>query len=260
MRRVIGGLMVVGVFGFALGLAAPAAAAPAACPPDSVESGNICIDKYEGSVWETTDAKLIKKIKDGSVILADLTVAGAIQHGVSSDDYDPGCPDTGNGCVHFYAVSIPGVTPSSRLTWFQAAAAARNSGKRLPTNAEWQAAALGTPDPGASPGSEDCNTNSSGPDLTGARANCKSDVGAFDMVGNLWEWVADWVPRSTVCSSWGGFSDDDMCLAGASITAGPGALIRGGNWADGTDAGVFAVRGIPDPPFDHLDIGFRAAR
>ena len=28
------------------------------CPPDAVQSGNVCIDKYEASVWETTDAGL----------------------------------------------------------------------------------------------------------------------------------------------------------------------------------------------------------
>ena len=36
--------------------------------------------------------------------------------------------------------------PSGFFSWFQAAAAARNSFKRLPTNAEWTVAALGTPD------------------------------------------------------------------------------------------------------------------
>src|SRR5712691_11542219 len=122
--------------------------------------------------------------------------AGAIQHGATGDDYGSGCPPTGNGCVNFYAVSIPGVTPSGFITWFQAAAAARNSGKRLPTNAEWQAAALGTSD-GAP-----CNVSSGSVAVTGT-AGCVSDVGAFDMVGNLSEWVADWVPRSTFpCGSW----------------------------------------------------------
>ncbi|MBI4489664.1 MAG: transposase [Deltaproteobacteria bacterium] len=87
----------------------------------------------------------------------------ATQRGANSDDYGAGCPDTGNGCVDFYAVSIPGVTPSRRITWFQAAAACRNAGKELLPNHVWQAAALGTPDPGESAaGSEDCNTRNGG--------------------------------------------------------------------------------------------------
>jgi formylglycine-generating enzyme required for sulfatase activity len=157
-------------------------------------------------------------------------------------------------------VSIAGVEPARFTTWFQAAAAARNSFKRLPSNAEWQAGAFGTPDPGANPGAQDCNTLGSGPDLTGARTNCVSDAGA-DMVGNISEWVAEWVPLSThPCGTWGTFSDDSQCLVGADTTSGPGALIRGGDFNHGAGAGVFAVFG-DNRPFDRLpSIGFRAAR
>ena len=116
-----------------------------ACPSSMVRSGSVCIDKYEASVWETTNAGLIAKIKAGTATLAELQ-ANAVQRGASADNYGAGCPDTGNGCKDFYAISIAGVTPSRYITWFQAAAAARNSGKRLPTNQEWQVAALGTPD------------------------------------------------------------------------------------------------------------------
>jgi sulfatase-modifying factor enzyme 1 len=239
-------------------------ATPGACPPSMVRSGPICIDKYEASVWETTDPLLVAKIRAGAVTLAELQAAGAVQHGTASDDYGTGCPDTGNGCVNFYAVSIPGVTPSRFINWFQAVAVARNAGKRLPTNQEWQAAALGTPDPGASPGPLDCNTSGAGPSPTGSRANCLSNVGAFDMVGNLWEWVADWVPRSTDCPGWapeGTFSSDDrMCLAGADTTAGPGALVRGGYFNGSTSAGVFAVFSGDLPSSANADFGFRAAR
>ena len=98
--------------------------------------------------------------------------------------------------------------------------------------------------------------------LTGARSSCVSARGAFDMVGNLAEWVADWVPRSTTCPGWGSFSDDDMCLSGASTTAnGPGALVRGGAFASlgGPLAGPLAVRDFP--PFREASfIGFRCAR
>ncbi|MGH7411231.1 MAG: SUMF1/EgtB/PvdO family nonheme iron enzyme [Candidatus Methylomirabilis sp.] len=277
MRRLIGVLM-VGAAGLILGLAAPAAEAAQKCPPDSVAVGPACLDTHEASVWEVppTETGLIRKIKKGKATLADLTspaavAAGVVQRGVASDDYGAGCPHSGNGCVDFYAVSIPGVTPSVFLTWLQAAAAARNAGKRLPSNQEWQAAALGTPDPGVSAAaSADCNTaNGGGMGVdavvpTGSRANCFSDVAAFDMVGNLDEWVADWVPRSTACPGWGVFSDDFMCLAGASISSGPGALIRGGNFSDGTDAGVFAVDSGTPPAGSSgssgSDLGFRAAR
>jgi len=266
MRRLSGGLG-LGLVGLMLGLAASASAGEEKCSPDSVAVGPVCIDKYEASVWETTNPLLIKLIKAGRATLDELLAAGAVQRGVASDDYGAGCPDTGNGCKDFYAVSIPGVTPSSFLTWFQAAATARNSGKRLPTNQEWQAAALGTPDPGESAaGAADCNTKN-GAALnfdavvpTGSRANCVSDLGAFDMVGNLWEWVAEWVPLSTTCVT-PLFASDLNCLAGASTTAGPGALIRGGFFDNGsTGAGVFAVFGDSPPTRADNGIGFRAAR
>ncbi len=241
----------------------PGPAFPITCPPDSVLTGTTCIDAYEASVWETTDAALIASIQDGTVMRVDLTAAGAVQRGATSDDYGAGCPDTGAGCVDFYAVSIPGVTPSAFLTWFQAAAAARNAGKRLPSNAEWQAAALGTPDPGTDDEATDCNI--SGPPLavtpTGSRGNCVSDVGAFDLVGNLEEWVADWVPLSTACvPEVIAGTGDYNCLAGASTASGPGALIRGGHFVNGTLAGIFAASGFSTPSFAGIAVGFRAAR
>jgi formylglycine-generating enzyme required for sulfatase activity len=56
----------------------------------------------------------------------------------------------------------------------------------------------GTPDPGPDDGTTDCNTASVFTAVaTGSRSSCESSDGAFDMVGNLFEWVADWVPRST---------------------------------------------------------------
>lgn len=80
------------------------------------------------------------------------------------------------------------------------------------------------------------------------------------MVGNLGEWVADWVPQSTRCvpSLFG--SDDNNCLAGASEEHGPGALVRGGRQHSGQSAGVFAVDGMNPPSLSSLGVGFRAAR
>ncbi len=62
------------------------------------------------------------------------------------------------------------------------------------------------------------------------------------------------------CPGWGSFSDDVMCLAGASTTAGPGALIRGGGFGFGSSTGVFAVNGLLCPWLTSDVLGFRAAR
>jgi hypothetical protein len=245
--------------------------AAAACGPDSVLSGTVCMDKYESSVWYVPSSKpaLIAKIRNGTASLTNLTspsamAAGVVQLGLAAGDLAAhGCPETANGCVDYYAVSIPRVRPSVHVTWFQAAAAARNSLKRLPTNQEWQVAALGTPDTAfADDGVTTCNSDNLAPGLTltGSRSACISDIGAFDLVGNAWEWVAEWVPRAGACATWGAFSDDLMCLAGASETSGPGALMRGGLGSDPSVAGVFTVTSSQRPQDPSSIIGFRCAR
>ena len=176
------------------------------CAADAVKVGPACVDKYEASVWWTQNAALIQKIRLSTVTAADLTAPAALQLGTQPGVFEAfGCDLTGNGagCKDVYAVSIPGVLPARYVSWFQAAAAARNAGKRLPTNAEWQAAALGTPE-----GS--CNTSSGAVAATGTTAGCVSPAGAFDMVGNVEEWVAGrrpvgaGVPSAMISSAWRG--------------------------------------------------------
>ena len=87
--------------------------------------------------------------------------------------------------------------------------------------------------------------------------------GAFDMVGNLYEWVADWVPRSTAVRNLErGVSPtgDFQCLAGAATTGEPGALVRGGSFLQGATAGPLAVIGYLGPTVQDITVGFRCAR
>jgi formylglycine-generating enzyme required for sulfatase activity len=163
-----------------------------------------------------------------------------------------------------YAVSLPGVAPSSLITWFQAQAACDNAAKRLPSNAEWQAAVIGTPDPGPDDGTTDCNTDSvAGVTLTGSRATCVSTRGAFDMVGNLYELVVDWVPRTLQCGTWTANASptgDDQCFAGAATTNESGVLMRGGVFGFGTKAGPLAIDAGFSPSSQSGILGFRCAR
>lgn len=208
---------------------------PTGAPDDEmVRVGGVCIDVYEASLWDAP--------------VGGNQITGAIP-----------CSADGQDCDNIWARSVAGVQPRADITWFQAQAALANSGKRLPSNAEWQMAVRGTPDDTGAD-TTPCNTRGSGPIDTGA-SGCVSDFGVHDMVGNVWEWVADWVPISTECPSWGGFSDDAMCLSGASTTAtGPGALVRGSSWNRGALAGPLAVAGNGEPSFSIANIGFRGAR
>ena len=221
-----------------------------------VKVGATCVDVFEASVWSTS--------------------TGGTQHGAAADDYP--CGDDGNDCTGataIYARSQVGVTPSRFITWFQAQQACANAGKRLLTNAEWQMAAAGTPDPGVSAaGSEDCNTANGGgsgvDDVvpTGSRDNCVSNHGVTDMGGNLNDWVADWIPAAPPCSPTLFGSGDSNCMTldpNSSFTpSGPAALIRGGDFINGTKSGIFAVNGGVRP--DDADaisdglVGFRCAR
>ena len=236
------------------------------CGPNAVLAGTVCLDSYEATVWRvpnptTANRNLVRRIQRGSATRAELTAGGATQLGTTRDDYAP-CTNNGQNCADdIYAVSLPSEVPAAHITWFQAQEACANAGRRLPTSAEWQVGANGTPDPGPDNGTTDCNTATGSVSLTGARSGCVSARGAFDMVGNLYEWVADWVPLSTSCLSWGGFSNDDMCLAGANETAhGPGALLRGGNFIAGSLAGPLAVDGGAEPSFTAAGFGFRCVR
>jgi hypothetical protein len=202
-----------------------------------VRVGQLCIDRYEASVWSSP--------------------TGGMQYGLDGDDYP--CNDQGHNCRgEIYARSVPGVRPSTFITWFQAQQALANSGKRLPSNAEWQMAVAGTPSSAA------CAIDEGGADFTvptGSFASCISDWGANDMVGNVEEWVADWAPRSGACPGWGAFSNDEMCLAGAvNSFTGPGALVRGGHNLHGTDAGPFTIDGFRHPQSPTGLLGFRGAR
>jgi len=269
MRQVLRAMTVSAALVLLAGTAGAQGAKPLTkCAPDAVVSGTVCMDKYEASVWRvpfpaTANKGLAKKIQAGKVKITDLTKGGTTQLGVASDDYAP-CADSGQNCASdIYAVSLPGVTPSAYVTWFQAQVACKNARKRLPSNAEWQAAVTVTPDPGLDNGTTDCNTNSTwAAVLTGSRSSCVSPDGAFDMVGNLLEWVADWVPQSTACGTWSAdvsSTNDSQCLAGAATTGEPGALLRGGYFGHGSRAGPLAVD-VFVPSFEYDFVGFRCAR
>ena len=105
----------------------------------------------------------------------------------------------GQALLRRVAANVP---PTICVSWFQAEQACAIANKRLLTNQEWQRAASGTPDTG----SPVCNVGSwIGP--TGSFLGCVSKWGIADMVGNAFEWVADWTPRASGCQTWLGVGE-----------------------------------------------------
>ena len=234
------------------------------CPPDSVKVGNVCIDTYEASVWQIppSNTALVKLVQAGKATLAALTAGGATELGCipgSQTPYPASFSVNGNWTAPVYAASVPGVLPSTCISWFQAEQACALSNKRLVTNQEWQRAAAGTPDDAAS-----CNISNSVaplPNATGSAPACVSKWGTFDMVGNVWELVGDWQEQATLQNDWpaGDFASDTSIVGGTG-TGRPGEVFRGGYWKMGANAGIFAMDAAHDPSESGPAVGFRCAR
>ena len=194
-------------------------AAPSPCPDESAlvtaEAGTVCVDLYEGA--------LVQRDGDGGespwpwYLPVDALDAGAVR-----------------------AIPAKGVFPQGYISQVQATAACNASGKRLCTFVEWTAACRGQPmhdnvyPYGDTYEAGRCNEGQESPIVRlfpnptydnqelndprcdqlegglaqgGAYSGCESAYGAFDMHGNIHEWIDDTTTKGTGVFMGGYFVD-----------------------------------------------------
>ena len=169
------------------------------------------------------------------------------------------------------------MTGTEGMNWYTFTERLMKSGKRMPDYSEFCAYAFGSPQ-----GLDGANTNAwtattnTGRGTTGSVVNAVSAVGCVDAVGRVWEWLNDLITRAEHATNadyhptaaWGWDKKSPLRDNATKYDVGNiyqyyayslAALIAGGDWSLGVNAGARAVNCNGYPWSVHTAVGVRGA-
>ena len=169
------------------------------------------------------------------------------------------------------------MTGTEGMNWYTFTERLMKSGKRMPDYSEFCAYAFGSPQ-----GLDGANTNAwtattnTGRGTTGSVVNAVSAVGCVDAVGRVWEWLNDLITRAEHATNadyhptqaWGWDKKSPLRDNATKYDVGNiyqyyyaslAALIAGGDWSSGVNAGARAVYCSNCPWHVGTSVGVRGA-
>lgn len=223
-------------------------------PAGSFEMGSVTGEELEQPVHRVTlDAFYIDQFE-----VTNARYAACVRAGVCSPPDTPSSKTRSN----YYGNAEYDDYPVIYVTWNQANTYCQWRRVRLPTEAQWEKAARGT-DGRTYPWGEGINCNLANyagkPDTecmgdttkTGAYPHGVSPYGAYDMAGNVWEWVNDWFHPDYYSQS------PEIDPTGPA--EGDGKMLRGGSWILSEHFTRVSSRANYEPGSVIHDFGFRCA-
>jgi formylglycine-generating enzyme required for sulfatase activity len=238
-------------------------------PPRRSGVGSEMIDIPAGGFWmgcnEAADDQCAADEKP--YIRASLREFKIDKHETTAAEYmrcvqSGGCSPANTGPTCTYGVAGKESHPINCVDWIQATRYCKWAGKRLPTEAEWEKAARGPSGLKYPWGSAqvDCDLavmtakgcKAEGTEPVGRRPEGASPYGAMDMIGNAWEWVADWYDE--------GYYGISTGTNPQGPEKGKERVLRGGSWYNKLSMSLRASARSHNYPGLRLDLfGFRCA-